>query len=74
MSSEQDVICVTCETSAHVTTTIERQAIPYGTEGLSFTATFPAHHCSGCGESFLSESGMLARHKAQREFEATLRR
>jgi hypothetical protein len=75
MNSEDAVVCFTCETSQHVTTTIEEHAIPYGIDGKkAFKATFPVHHCSGCNDSFLSDSGMRARDAAQREFEATLPR
>jgi hypothetical protein len=75
MNSEDAVVCFTCETSQHVTTTIEEHAVPYGIDGeKSFKATFPVHHCSGCNDSFLSDSGMRARDAAQRAFEATLPR
>ena len=73
-AQDDNLVCFNCETPAFLTTTVEEQDIPYGTEGKSFWARFPVHHCSQCGESFLSHVGMEARDAAQRTFEATLSR
>lgn len=76
MGTSESVVCFTCESAEHVHTNVEEHDMQTvcGDKLHTFRATFPVHHCTGCDESFLSEAGMLARHVAQREFEASLTR
>jgi YgiT-type zinc finger domain-containing protein len=73
MQAEEKVVCFNCETAEHVTTTVEKHAIEYGTQGTKVEAAFPVHHCSNCDESFLSHAGMEARDAAVRAHEAASR-
>ena len=72
MDTKDPLICFNCE-SGSVTTTVEEHDVPH-LNGRSFKATFPVHHCATCGESFLGEEAMQARHVAQRKYEDSLPR